>query len=224
MTIAYPGNLQGRHIRETGAHGALLVTAEGTQITRIDRLEVDVLRWHLLEIDASQADDLPDALRLVGQALDQLLRQEPAHMVLAVRVRFAGASGAHAALLRSDQQLRHEVIAQAVALNPERLWIEKVNTDTQPLQLAQAPASGAAANAFAELQDLARTAPQDESFAQALQASWQAVLEKLPHEVLAQAPELAALRQQPEEALAAQLQDALTLLGARTGAAADADR
>jgi len=145
-------------------------------------------------------------------------------MVLAVRVRFAGASGAHAALLRSDQQLRHEVIAQAVALNPERLWIEKVNTDTQPLQLAQAPASGAAANAFAELQDLARTAPQDESFAQALQASWQAVLEKLPHEVLAQAPELAALRQQPEEALAAQLQDALTLLGARTGAAADADR
>ncbi len=139
-------------------------------------------------------------------------------------MRFAGASGAHAALLRSDQQLRHEVIAQAVALNPERLWIEKVNTDTQPLQLAQAPASGAAANAFAELQDLARTAPQDESFAQALQASWQAVLEKLPHEVLAQAPELAALRQQPEEALAAQLQDALTLLGARTGAAADADR
>ena len=75
-----------------------------------------------------------------------------------------------------------------------------------------------------DLQDLARTAPQDESFAQALQASWQAVLEKLPHEVLAQAPELAALRQQPEEALAAQLQDALTLLGARTGAAADADR
>ena len=74
------------------------------------------------------------------------------------------------------------------------------------------------------MQDLARTAPQDESFAQALQASWQAVLEKLPHEVLAQAPELAALRQQPEEALAAQLQDALTLLGARTGAAADADR
>ena len=224
VTIAYPGNLQGRHIRETGAHGALLVTAEGTQITRIDRLEVDVLRWHLLEIDASQADDLPDALRLVGQALDQLLRQEPAHMVLAVRVRFAGASGAHAALLRSDQQLRHEVIAQAVALNPERLWIEKVIADTQPLPLAQAPASGAAANAFAELQDLARTAPQDESFAQALQASWQAVLEKLPHEVLAQAPELAALRQQPEEALAAQLQDALTLLGARTGAAADADR
>ena len=60
VTIAYPGNLQGA-IRETGAHGALLVTAEGTQITRIDRLEVDVLRWHLLEIDASQADDLPDA-------------------------------------------------------------------------------------------------------------------------------------------------------------------
>ena len=81
------------------------------------------------------------------------------------------------------------------------------------------------AAAFAQGCDLlARSAAHDADFVRALQTGWQAVLEKLPHEVLAQVPELAALRQQPEEALAAQLQDALTLLGARTGAAADADR
>ena len=224
VTIAYPGNLQGRHIRETGAHGALLVTAEGAQVTRVDRLEVDVLRWHLLELDASQADDLPGALRLVGQALEQLLQQAPAHMVMAVRVRFAGPSGAHAALLRGDQQLRHEVIAQAVALDPERLWIEKVIADTRPPTMADTPISDEAASAFAELQDLARTAPHDADFVQALQAGWQAVLEKLPHEVLAQAPDLAALRQQPEQALAAQLDAALALLNVRTGPAANAAR
>ena len=59
---------------------------------------------------------------------------------------------------------------------------------------------------------------------QALQAGWQAVLEKLPHEVLAQAPDLAALRQQPEQALAAQLDAALALLNVRTGPAANAAR
>ena len=225
VTMAYPGNLQGRHIRETGAHGALLVTTEGAQqVTRVERLEVDVLRWHLLELDASQADDMPGALRLVGQALEQLLQQEPAHMVMAVRVRFAGPSGAHAALLRSEQQLRHEVIAQAVALDPERLWIEKVIADTRPTTTAGAPISDEAASTFAELQDLARTAPHDETFVQALQAGWQAVLEKLPHEVLAQAPELAALRQQPAQALAGQLEEALALLNARTGPAADPNR
>src|SRR2546426_8575476 len=31
-TIAFPGNLQGRHIRETGPRGALIVTAEGPDI------------------------------------------------------------------------------------------------------------------------------------------------------------------------------------------------
>ena len=57
VTIAYPGNLQGRHIRELGARGALMVTAEDGEITDVDRLEVDVLRWHALEVDISDVGD-----------------------------------------------------------------------------------------------------------------------------------------------------------------------
>jgi DNA repair exonuclease SbcCD nuclease subunit len=220
VTLAYPGNLQGRHIRETGAHGALLVTVREAGTVQVDRIEVDVLRWHLLEIDASAAEDLPGALRQVGQALAQLVQNAPAHMALAVRVRFVGPSPAHTALLRADQHLRHEVIAQALALDPERLWIEKVLADTQPPAQA-AQRSGEAAHALAELQDLARTALQDADFVQALQAGWQASLEKLPHEVLVQAPDLAALRQQPEQEVAKQLSDALALLSARTAPAAN---
>ena len=37
-TIAFPGNLQGRHIREPGPRGALLVSATGSEIDAVERL------------------------------------------------------------------------------------------------------------------------------------------------------------------------------------------
>ncbi|HQQ68694.1 MAG TPA: DNA repair exonuclease [Alicycliphilus sp.] len=218
VTIAYPGNLQGRHIRETGAHGALLVSVHDGQVADVQRLEVDVLRWHQLDIDCSQQADLPGALRLVGQALEQLLAAEPAHMVLAVRVRLVGATAAHAALLSDAERLRHEVIAQAVALDAERLWIEKAIVDTQAQASAGAMADDEFSSTLAQLQNLARGAAQDPDFMQELQASWQGMLDKLPHEVLTQAPELAALRKQPEQALGEHMHAALELLLARINA------
>ena len=72
-TIAFPGNLQGRHIRESGPRGALMVTAQATEILSVERLYVDVLRWHALDVDVSAACDLEGAVRLVGGALEQLL-------------------------------------------------------------------------------------------------------------------------------------------------------
>jgi exonuclease SbcD len=42
-TVVFPGNLQGRHIRETGPRGAVMVTADEQGIQDIQRLFVDVL-------------------------------------------------------------------------------------------------------------------------------------------------------------------------------------
>jgi exonuclease SbcD len=110
VTIAYPGNLQGRHIRELGERGALLVTAQDGDITAVERLAVDVLRWHLLDIDIAPVADGRSAVRLVGQALERLLSDTPAHLPLAVRVVFKGRSAAHADLVADEGQLPHEVL------------------------------------------------------------------------------------------------------------------
>lgn len=48
--IVYPGNLQGRHVRETGPKGAVLGTYEGHTITQVEHVPLDVLRWHSLDI------------------------------------------------------------------------------------------------------------------------------------------------------------------------------
>jgi DNA repair protein SbcD/Mre11 len=198
VTIAYPGNLQGRHIRETGPRGALLVSAEGDEITAVDRIEADVLRWHWLEVDASALTERNAAVRAAGQGLQQALEATPADRPLAVRVCFKGATAAHAALQADPTALRQEVIAQALALNPDRLWIEKVVVATQqPDGTPAGRLANEAQGALAELAQWAGSAQDDPDFVQALLADWQALLERMPHDVLQASPELRALRHDP---------------------------
>ena len=149
VTIAYPGNLQGRHIRESGARGALLVTAKAGEITDIERLEVDVLRWQALEIDISEETDRRGAIRAVGIALEQALNSMPTHLPLAARVTFTGRTVAHPALIADEGQLRQEVVAQAVALNPDRVWIERVRVHSKAPTAAPASSSDDAQGALA---------------------------------------------------------------------------
>ena len=222
VTIAYPGNLQGRHIREPGERGALLVTAQDGDITAVERLAVDVLRWHRLDIDIGPAADGRSAVRLVGQALERLLTGTPAHLPLAVRVVFTGRSTAHADLVADEGQLRQEVIAQAVALDAERLWIEKVRLASEPLAAPCRRADDEAQGALAELESLALSAQHDPDFVLALQADWQALLEKLPHEVLQASPELSLLRQNPAAQVPERIRQATPLLMARVGQDASA--
>ena len=193
-TIAYPGNLQGRHIREQGARGALLVTADSDEIIDVTRIEVDVLRWHAIDVDVSAAASRQEAVRLAGRAMEEELLNSGNRLPLAVRVIFRGRSAAHAELLLDEGQLRQEVIAQAVALDPDRIWIETVKVASTPAVVTTSAEADEARDALAELERLAHTAQDDVGFARSLQADWQALLDRLPHEVLEASPELGQLR------------------------------
>lgn len=216
VTIAYPGNLQGRHIRELGARGALLVTAADSEITEIDRLEVDVLRWHELEVDISAVRDRREAIRAAGHELERALDSSPSHLPLAVRVLFKGQSEAHTELVADEGQLRLEVIAQAVALDADRVWIEKVKVVSEALQTDQlTSANDEAQGALAELATLALAAKDDPQFVQSVRADWLALLDKLPHEVLEASPDLKALRKDPVAQLPDRLQQVTCMLMGR---------
>ncbi len=215
VTIAYSGNLQGRHIRELGARGALLVTAEDGEITEVDRLEVDVLRWHALEVDISTVGDRRGAIRAAGLRLERTLDATPSHLPLAVRVLFKGRSAAHAELVADEGQLRQEVIAQAVALDADRLWIEKVRVASEALDTDQMSSTDDAEGALAELAGLALAAKDDPEFVQSMQTDWLALLEKLPHEVLQASPDLQALRQDPLAQMSERLRQANPMLMGR---------
>jgi exonuclease SbcD len=191
--VVFPGNLQGRHIRETGPRGAMLVTADASgAIASVERLIVDVLRWERLEVDVSQADDLDGAVALAGRALEALLARQPDRKPLSVRVTFTGRSPAHGELFAQDAQVREEVLAHAAALGAERLWIEKVRVDTTPP--ADARQLQARSDAIADLQALLQDATADEPFLRSLAQDLQQLTGKAPPELGEAVAEFAAIR------------------------------
>ncbi len=192
-TIAYPGNLQGRHIREAGPRGALLVNVhDDMEIDAVERLHVDVLRWHSLAVDVAAAHTLSEAVQLVGRALESLCASA-GELPLAVRVTLTGACAAHGQLFGLEHQLRAEVLAQAAIVGNERIWIEKIRIDTTPPNLAASVA--ARSDAVAELQALLVQAASDPAFLQGLRDELMPLVGKLPLDIINAVPELDGIRQ-----------------------------
>ena len=190
--VVFPGNLQGRHIRETGPRGAVLVTADDSGILAVDRLIIDVLRWERFEVDVSAAVDLPAVLRVVGTELEVLLGRQPDNKPMALRVLLGGRSAAHGELFGRHAVLREEVLALAAALGGDRLWIEQVKLRTTPAidagQIQQR------ADAIADLQALLQQVPQDDDFMRSLADGLRQFAGKAPQALDLAVPDLVAIR------------------------------
>lgn len=180
-TIVFPGNLQGRSIRETGERGAVLVTVEDARITSVERLIVDVLRWHDLTVDATGCTSMADIVRRVGEVLSAIAAASSASLPGAVRIRLAGRTAAHGELFGMEQQVRAEILALVASIGADLLWLEKVQVRTQDLDDGQALA--ARADAVADLQTILADAEADVDFMAALQADLMELVAKAPIEL-----------------------------------------
>lgn len=214
-TIAFPGNLQGRHIREPGPRGALLVTTDDAEIQSVERLIVDVLRWHALAVDVSACPDLASAVLRTGQAIGDLLQQAGGDHLLALRITLTGATPAHGELFGLEAQLRAEVLAQAATLGLDRLWVEKLVLDTTPQDTASTLA--ARSDALADLQALLAQAPDDPDLVQGLQADLMQMIGKPPAELIAEVPVLQDIRAGRLDTLLAQTAPSLLAHLAKAG-------
>ncbi|HRJ62279.1 MAG TPA: DNA repair exonuclease, partial [Azospirillaceae bacterium] len=67
--IVYPGNLQGRHIRETGPKGCMLVEAEDGQVQSVETLVCDAARWAEVAVDLTGIADWEAAFSAVRDRL-----------------------------------------------------------------------------------------------------------------------------------------------------------
>lgn len=128
--MVYPGNMQGRHIREQGAKGCELVTVEDGSIAT-EPVALDVLRWAELAIDVAGMPDLDALLDRVAAGVRTGLTQADGR-ILGLRIRVSGAGGVH-----RDVSARPEVIAEqlrAVALDASggNVWLEKIDLRVRP--------------------------------------------------------------------------------------------
>ena len=127
--IVFPGNPQGRHIRETGSKGCVIGEVENTTLTSLEFVEVDVFRWERVTVDLANCGDTEEMLQLVDDELITVLNRHPA-MPLAVRIELAGKTSLHRALGAKADHWRQEVRNCGIQVGNDRLWIEKVQVRT----------------------------------------------------------------------------------------------
>ncbi|MEU6036052.1 DNA repair exonuclease [Actinomadura sp. NPDC047616] len=148
--IVYPGNLQGRHAREVGPKGCVIVTVDDTtlQVRSVDRHHMHAALWDDVTVDLAGVDDLDQALSLVQQQFQELPQDE----LVAVRVTLTGRTAAHTSLWRERDRLVNEL--RAAAGHHANLWLEKVNIRTSSEHLDTGDASGILADLRRTLGDL----------------------------------------------------------------------
>lgn len=125
--IVFPGNIQGRHIKETGAKGASLVSVEDGRIVKVEAFELDVLRWAVCQVDLSECETCEKIYDVVRQALEQALDQVDGKP-LAIRLILTGSCPVHGKLL--DQTTQWTEGFRSIAVQSGEMWLEKVKFQT----------------------------------------------------------------------------------------------
>ena len=128
--IVFPGNLQGRHIREDGPKGCVLVTVKDGLVSTVQEHFVDVLRWQICPVDVSTSRSYDGVLDLAGAAMDRALAQSEGRR-LALRMVLTGRCAVHERLMGNISHLSGNLRALAVDRGQESLWVEKVKVATR---------------------------------------------------------------------------------------------
>ena len=122
--IEFPGNLQGRSIRETGPKGCSLVTVDDDYTVTSRFQPLDVVRWQELSV-AAEDSGLEGAVR---DALEKAVAQSDGRL-LAVRIQVIG-------WVAGGQALRDRL--DAVAVEVGDVWLEKIVVTT-PTRRGESP-------------------------------------------------------------------------------------
>lgn len=126
--IVFPGNLQGRNIRETGPKGCYLVSVNDRLESTLQFQPVDVARWTLCEIHAEQGKQLEDVLNSFS---DQLAKAVASHagMPLAVRVQVVASPELFQQFHSHSTDWKNEIRAAALEVSGGVAWVEEIRFD-----------------------------------------------------------------------------------------------
>ncbi len=183
--IVYPGNLQGRSVRECGAKGAVIVEVRDGEVRTVERVIVDSARWAAIAVDVSSlatSAEIAAALRREAEGAIADLGER----LLALRITITGETPLHDRLRAAGGTLRDELQAVLHHVH-EDTWLEKLEVRTSA---PPAPKE----NLLGGLDPVAMLAglTDDAELIQSAREIVGTLLEKLPQS-FAEAPELSDL-------------------------------
>ena len=204
--IAYSGNTQGRHIRETGERGCFLVSVSDAGETSAEFCTLDCVRWFRLEVDITGVDTTSGLLELVDETIEAALGSGLSHirgntksasesMIAVLRIVVSGSSTLASRLELKRDHYRDEFLSVAQRHNNGNVWLETVRLQVKS---ALNPASDSDVNDSFASEVLAALQPDKlhETFAR---SSWNADIDKVLKDLNAE--QLAEVEQQLPAAL-----------------------
>jgi DNA repair protein SbcD/Mre11 len=127
--VVFPGCIQGRHIKEQGPKGAVMVTVDEGRVIDVDPRVVDVLRWGSCPVEVDSCGtwgELLDAVRLKLSEARSGCDGRP----LAVRVSLTGESRISSLVQDRQEALFEEIGALAAGMGD--IWLEKISLAIRP--------------------------------------------------------------------------------------------
>ena len=178
--IVFPGNLQGRHVRETGTKGASLVTVEGGEVMDLVTLHSDVVRWSLVPVDMENATNIGEAVDLVRHAIENAVATFADGRMLACRIELRGRTEIHGQLLAAEDRLLAEARSSALGLGEDTAWVEKVVIATESVLSPETLAERE--DAVGELQRMLQEAGSNADLLRQLESDIGEMVSRLPYE------------------------------------------
>jgi DNA repair exonuclease SbcCD nuclease subunit len=178
--VVFPGNIQGRHARETGPKGCYLVSVDDTGAAELAFRPLDVVRWAVAEVTAGGAANGYELIDRARTRLEALLEENDG-MPLAVRLRISGETPAHAEVLADVERWANEIRAAALDAGSGRLWVEKATFHTHPPDSAKSMPS--TDGALGELLQIFDELVADADLRRALASELADLENKLPREL-----------------------------------------
>jgi len=123
--VVFPGCIQGRHIRECGVKGCMLVDISPDRPADIHHHALDVIRWEKVVIDVARAETIDTLLERFNDDFEQVLGSHDPLPVIA-RIELCGATDLHHRLVSDPQHIKQLIRSTALASFGDRAWIEKI--------------------------------------------------------------------------------------------------
>ena len=178
--VVFPGNLQGRYVRESGPKGACLVTVESGEIVEVAALAFDVVRWVVLDVDVTVAGSKNDVVGLISQALEDEKANADGRL-LAARIVLKGRTELHSQLVTDADDLTADARSAALGLGEEVAWVERVVVrTTQGVDIVELAAR---ADALGELERMLNGARADDELLGQFESDFSELIARLPREL-----------------------------------------
>ena len=127
--IIFPGNIQGRHIRETGAKGCYLVSFKDNHEAQLDFKPLDVFRWEAITVNLDGIEEESEFEGKLAETVES--RNLPFNEIPhGIRIILKGKTSLHSWLICSQNRISENIQGIFDGISAGNLFLEQIKVET----------------------------------------------------------------------------------------------